>query len=166
VRAAFAEPVSVLTGGPGTGKTRMIEEVVAAARSADLEVALCAPTGRAAKRLEELESTNKTAEQKASEQLAAETRRADEAEKRSTALQVATEYHLGTEDAQLLAGMPDEDSMRSLGKRLADAAEQQRQADEAERRKGPQVPNQGRDMGDPKADPEREFARRLFGRTE
>jgi exodeoxyribonuclease V alpha subunit len=46
--------VSVLTGGPGTGKTRTVEEVVRAAEEADLEVALCAPTGRAAKRLEEL----------------------------------------------------------------------------------------------------------------
>ena len=54
VRAVFAHPVTVLTGGPGTGKTRTVEEVVLAAEAADLEVALCAPTGRAAKRLEEL----------------------------------------------------------------------------------------------------------------
>lgn len=54
VRQAFAGPVSVLTGGPGTGKTRTVEEVVRAAEAHDLEVALCAPTGRAAKRLEEL----------------------------------------------------------------------------------------------------------------
>jgi exodeoxyribonuclease V alpha subunit len=54
VRAAFVAPVTVLTGGPGTGKTRTIDEVVQAAEAADLEVALCAPTGRAAKRLEEL----------------------------------------------------------------------------------------------------------------
>jgi exodeoxyribonuclease V alpha subunit len=54
VRAVFEHPVSVLTGGPGTGKTRTVEEVVRAAEAADLEVALCAPTGRAAKRLEEL----------------------------------------------------------------------------------------------------------------
>jgi exodeoxyribonuclease V alpha subunit len=54
VRASFAHPVSVLTGGPGTGKTRTVEEVVRAAEAAGLEVALCAPTGRAAKRLEEL----------------------------------------------------------------------------------------------------------------
>jgi exodeoxyribonuclease V alpha subunit len=50
----FASAVSVLTGGPGTGKTRTVQEVVRAAESAGLEVALCAPTGRAAKRLEEL----------------------------------------------------------------------------------------------------------------
>ncbi len=54
VRQVFASPVSVLTGGPGTGKTRSVEEVVRAAEAHDLEVALCAPTGRAAKRLEEL----------------------------------------------------------------------------------------------------------------
>lgn len=54
VRAAFASPVSVLTGGPGTGKTRTVEEVVAAAEDRGLNVALCAPTGRAAKRIEEL----------------------------------------------------------------------------------------------------------------
>jgi exodeoxyribonuclease V alpha subunit len=54
VRAAFASPVSVLTGGPGTGKTRTVEEIVRIVEAADHSVALCAPTGRAAKRLEEL----------------------------------------------------------------------------------------------------------------
>jgi exodeoxyribonuclease V alpha subunit len=54
VRLAFTSPVTVLTGGPGTGKTRTIEEVVRAAEGAGLNVALCAPTGRAAKRIEEL----------------------------------------------------------------------------------------------------------------
>jgi exodeoxyribonuclease V alpha subunit len=54
IAAAFAHPVSVLTGGPGTGKTRTVEELVRAAEQAELEVALCAPTGRAAKRIEEL----------------------------------------------------------------------------------------------------------------
>jgi len=54
VRTAFRAPVSVLTGGPGTGKTRTVEEAVLAAEAEDLTVALCAPTGRAAKRIEEL----------------------------------------------------------------------------------------------------------------
>lgn len=54
VRTALAEPVSVLTGGPGTGKTRAILEVVRACEEADLRVACAAPTGRAAKRVEEL----------------------------------------------------------------------------------------------------------------
>lgn len=54
VRAALSSAVSVLTGGPGTGKTRTITAVVAACEQADLRVALCAPTGRAAKHLEEV----------------------------------------------------------------------------------------------------------------
>jgi len=54
VRRVFAGPVTLLTGGPGTGKTRAIEEVVLAAEELGASVALCAPTGRAAKRIEEL----------------------------------------------------------------------------------------------------------------
>ncbi|MGY1761482.1 AAA family ATPase [Geodermatophilus sp. SYSU D00779] len=46
--------VSLLTGGPGTGKSRTVAAVVALLRSKGTEVALAAPTGRAAKRLEEL----------------------------------------------------------------------------------------------------------------
>jgi exodeoxyribonuclease V alpha subunit len=53
VRAAFASRVSVLTGGPGVGKTACTRAIVAQAEEADLRVALCAPTGRAARRLEE-----------------------------------------------------------------------------------------------------------------
>ena len=54
VTAALDTTVSVLTGGPGTGKTRTITELLAACLAHDLRVALCAPTGRAAKRMEEL----------------------------------------------------------------------------------------------------------------
>lgn len=54
VATTFREPVSVLTGGPGTGKTTTVRAIVAAARERGLEVALAAPTGRAAKRLEEV----------------------------------------------------------------------------------------------------------------
>jgi exodeoxyribonuclease V alpha subunit len=53
--AAVAEHgVSVLTGGPGTGKSRTVAAVVSLASQRGLRVALAAPTGRAAKRLEEL----------------------------------------------------------------------------------------------------------------
>ena len=51
---ALSAGVSVLTGGPGTGKSRTVAAIVALARAAQLRVALAAPTGRAAKRLEEL----------------------------------------------------------------------------------------------------------------
>jgi exodeoxyribonuclease V alpha subunit len=54
VAAALEHGVSVLTGGPGTGKSRTVATLVAAVGSAGLSVALAAPTGRAAKRLEQL----------------------------------------------------------------------------------------------------------------
>jgi exodeoxyribonuclease V alpha subunit len=53
VRGAFAARVSVLTGGPGVGKTRCTTAIVAAAEEAGAKIALCAPTGRAARRLQE-----------------------------------------------------------------------------------------------------------------
>ena len=53
VRGAFAARVSVLTGGPGVGKTVCTRAIVAEAEAADATIALCAPTGRAARRLEE-----------------------------------------------------------------------------------------------------------------
>jgi len=43
----------VITGGPGTGKTTLIRGVVQILGKKDLQVALAAPTGRAAKRLTE-----------------------------------------------------------------------------------------------------------------
>jgi exodeoxyribonuclease V alpha subunit len=53
VRGAFAARISVLTGGPGVGKTACTKAIVAEADRAGVPIALCAPTGRAARRLEE-----------------------------------------------------------------------------------------------------------------
>ncbi len=53
VRSAFAARISVLTGGPGVGKTACTRALVEEAERAHLRIALCAPTGRAARRLEE-----------------------------------------------------------------------------------------------------------------
>ena len=53
VRAAFESRISVLTGGPGVGKTRCTKGIVAEAEAANAKIALCAPTGRAARRLSE-----------------------------------------------------------------------------------------------------------------
>jgi exodeoxyribonuclease V alpha subunit len=53
VRGAFASRLSVLTGGPGVGKTVCIRAIVAEAKEAGARIALCAPTGRAARRMEE-----------------------------------------------------------------------------------------------------------------
>jgi len=54
VAHALRTGVSVLTGGPGTGKSHTVAAVVSLAERAGCMVALAAPTGRAAKRLEEL----------------------------------------------------------------------------------------------------------------
>jgi exodeoxyribonuclease V alpha subunit len=53
VRGAFASRISVLTGGPGVGKTACTRAIVAEAERAGASIALCAPTGRAARRLAE-----------------------------------------------------------------------------------------------------------------
>ena len=53
VAAAFAHRLSVVTGGPGTGKTATIRLLVAAAKAQTAKVALVAPTGRAARRMTE-----------------------------------------------------------------------------------------------------------------
>jgi exodeoxyribonuclease V alpha subunit len=55
VRRAFGCPVSVIAGGPGTGKTTTVALVlrVAGALPEPLTVALAAPTGKAAARLDE-----------------------------------------------------------------------------------------------------------------
>jgi exodeoxyribonuclease V alpha subunit len=53
VRMALTAPVAILTGGPGTGKTHTLRAVLALARAKGLRCLLAAPTGRAAKRMEE-----------------------------------------------------------------------------------------------------------------
>ncbi|MEO8690133.1 MAG: AAA family ATPase [Solirubrobacteraceae bacterium] len=53
IRAAFASRLSVVTGGPGTGKTATIRLICAAAREQTASVLLVAPTGRAARRMAE-----------------------------------------------------------------------------------------------------------------
>ena len=58
VRLALSSRVMVLTGGPGTGKTTTVNAILALYEGAFEKVALCAPTGRAAKRLSELTHHN------------------------------------------------------------------------------------------------------------
>lgn len=47
------QPLTIITGGPGVGKTTVVREIVRRAVDVGLKVALAAPTGRAAKRLAE-----------------------------------------------------------------------------------------------------------------
>lgn len=53
VRMAVTEKVSVITGGPGTGKTTILRAVLSVLQALNVKVMLAAPTGRAAKRLSE-----------------------------------------------------------------------------------------------------------------
>ncbi len=53
VRNALLSGVSIITGGPGTGKTTIIKALISIAEGSGLKVAVAAPTGRAAKRVME-----------------------------------------------------------------------------------------------------------------
>ena len=53
LRVALSEKVSIITGGPGVGKTTIIRALVDVFTARKLKVELAAPTGRAAKRMEE-----------------------------------------------------------------------------------------------------------------
>jgi exodeoxyribonuclease V alpha subunit len=54
VTHTLLEPLTIVTGGPGTGKTLCVNGIIQIADELGIEVLLCAPTGRAAKRLSEV----------------------------------------------------------------------------------------------------------------
>ncbi len=54
IRLAALHKVLVLTGGPGTGKTTVTRGIIDVLRASGYDVLLCAPTGKAAKRLGEV----------------------------------------------------------------------------------------------------------------
>ncbi|OQA76792.1 MAG: ATP-dependent RecD-like DNA helicase [bacterium ADurb.Bin243] len=58
INTALISKAMVLTGGPGTGKTTTIRGIIRAFKMLGLKVLQCAPTGRAAKKMEE--STGET----------------------------------------------------------------------------------------------------------
>ena len=53
VEKSVAEKVLVITGGPGTGKTTIINAILKILKAAGAKILLAAPTGRAAKRMSE-----------------------------------------------------------------------------------------------------------------
>lgn len=53
VESAVNNKITIITGGPGTGKTTIIRAIIEAFESAESLVQVAAPTGRAAKRIEE-----------------------------------------------------------------------------------------------------------------
>lgn len=54
IRKALENRVLVITGGPGVGKTTLLQSILLILRAKKLNCLLCAPTGRAAKRLSEV----------------------------------------------------------------------------------------------------------------
>jgi exodeoxyribonuclease V alpha subunit len=54
IKKILIEQVIVITGGPGTGKTTLLNSAVKILQQAGLNVMLCAPTGKAARRLSEV----------------------------------------------------------------------------------------------------------------
>lgn len=56
IKNAITNAVSVITGGPGTGKTTIIKAIIRIFDRLGVKVALAAPTGRAAKRMSETNS--------------------------------------------------------------------------------------------------------------
>lgn len=56
--ASLIEGVLVMTGGPGTGKTTTTQGIIGELKERGCALALCAPTGRAAKRLAEVTRTD------------------------------------------------------------------------------------------------------------
>lgn len=53
IKSAFCNMLLVITGGPGTGKTTIINAITTILEKNNLSYALAAPTGRAAKRMQE-----------------------------------------------------------------------------------------------------------------
>lgn len=113
----------------------------------------------AATELQQIKDAAKTDAQKQADALAEANTRAEKAEREKTALSIAVEHKLSADDAELVAGMPDEDAMRALAKRLEAAAD-------AQSTKGPVTPKAGTDNNPPKPDEDRQFVRALFGRDE
>jgi hypothetical protein len=109
----------------------------------------------AAKRLAEIEESQKTEAQKAAERLTKAEQRAAEAEAKVLRREVALEHQLGKDDAALLDGLTDEAAMRALAARLGAGTG----------KKSNYVPREGTNPNAAAtgAGDEREFVRTLFG---
>jgi hypothetical protein len=108
----------------------------------------------AAKRLADIEDSQKSDAVKADERIAKAEQRAIEAEARAIRREVALDHALTREDADLLDSLTDEDAMRRLATRLASAA-----ADKT--KNGNYAPREGNNPSAPD-NSDAQFARSLF----
>ena len=106
-----------------------------------------------AQRLDELEQANLTEQEKAEARVKAAEERAAELEARNNIAEVAIEYGLSKDDAQLLKGVSDIETMRQIAERLS----------EPKNNRNHYVPNDGTGTT-PQPDERREFANFLAGR--
>lgn len=60
IATAVNRGILILTGGPGTGKTTTLNGIISMFEKDNLDIALCAPTGRAAQRMTEATGRNAT----------------------------------------------------------------------------------------------------------
>lgn len=104
-------------------------------------------------RNEELEQANLTEQEKAEARVKAAEERAAELEARNNIAEVAIEYGLSKDDAQLLKGVSDIETMRQIAERLS----------EPKNSRNHYVPNEGTGTP-PQPDERREFANFLVGR--
>lgn len=95
VRMALTHPVSVLTGGPGCGKSHTVRAIVELVRAGGGSVTLAAPTGKAARRLAELTGARTMTVHR----LAADPHRGDDADDEDDAGQGAARPGGGSGDA-------------------------------------------------------------------
>lgn len=106
-----------------------------------------------AQRLDELEQANLTEQEKAEARVKAAEERAAELEARNNIAEVALDYGLSKDDAQLLKGVSDIETMRQIAERLS----------EPKNNRNHYVPNEGTGTP-PQPDERREFANFLVGR--
>jgi len=104
-------------------------------------------------RAEELETAQMTDQEKAEARVKAAEERAAELEARNNIAEVAIEYGLSKDDAQLLKGVSDIETMRQIAERLS----------EPKNNRNHYVPNEGTGTTPP-PDERREFANFLAGR--
>lgn len=112
----------------------------------------------AADELASIKASQMSEAERAEKRFAEAEHRAVQAEARALRRDVALDFKLSKDDADLLDSITDEDAMRALAGRLAKGAAETKVA-------GNVVPNEGKTPSKPAGDEGRETARALFGKT-